>query len=61
MKITKAAQLLLDHNEIWCLRSLVSLAYNQINDCLRHESTKLGYTFQEMQQMAEFARRLEDL
>jgi len=61
MKIIKEATLELSHDEIYCLRSLVSIAYNSINDCLRHESERLGYDSHQMQRMAELARALEDL
>ena len=61
MKIRKTTQLVLNHEEIWWLKQFVSIGATIINDCLRLESKRLGYSFSEMQQMAEFARGLEDL
>jgi hypothetical protein len=61
MEIKKTAQIILNHEEIWWLKQFVSVGSAIINDCLRMESTRLGYSFSDMQQMAELARRLEDL
>jgi hypothetical protein len=61
MDIEKSVILRLDTKEVYLLRSLASICDVELNQRIKREDQTTGYSFQEMQELGEFARGLKDL
>ena len=61
MEVEKLVTLRLDTKEVYLLRSLASICDVELNQRIKHEDQTTGYSFQEMQELGEFARSLKDL